>query len=196
MNSPSRRIFQLLKPLSPLVLEPLKAVCANHELFEPPIFSNRCDGTRFGPRKRIRPTTGQADARPGLRVRPLRLERVRKPQGNIDLNRTIQSGPGDPARLISAFRRYLSWCRSHSIRWHSRRLTNPVASAQRFCDERCRIQRSSGIGAYSWACEYRFRGDVNRDSGDVNNQNRDERGGLEPGLILTFLRSSFLSRSG
>jgi len=33
---------------------------------------------------------------------------------------------------------------------------------------------------------------VNRDSGDVNNPNRDERGGLEPGLILTFLDQAFV----
>jgi len=37
MNSRSRRIFQLPKPVSPFVLEPIKAVarCANHELFGP-----------------------------------------------------------------------------------------------------------------------------------------------------------------
>ena len=37
-----------------------------------------------------------------------------------------------------------------------------------------------GSIAYSGPCEYRFRGDVNKDSGHVNNPNRDERGGLEP----------------
>jgi hypothetical protein len=34
-------------------------------------------------------------------------------------------------------------------------------------------------------------GHVNRDSGHVNNPNRDERGGLEPELILTFLDQAF-----
>jgi hypothetical protein len=62
------------------------------------------------------------------------------------------------------------------------------------------VQQASSyaLAAYSGACEYRFRGDVNkdsgdvnRDSGDVNNLNRDKRGGLEPGLILTFLDQAF-----
>ena len=62
------------------------------------------------------------------------------------------------------------------------------------------------LDAYSGACGYRFRGDVDKDSGrmwiripgmwikipgDVNTPNRDERGGVEPGLILTFLDQAF-----
>jgi|HubBroStandDraft_6_1064221.scaffolds.fasta_scaffold463731_3 hypothetical protein len=39
--------------------------------------------------------------------------------------------------------------------------------------------------------QLRILGHVNRDSGDVNNPNRDERGGVEPGLILTFLDQAF-----
>src|SRR5205085_12544899 len=41
-----------------------------------------------------------------------------------DLNRTIQGGPGDPTCIISTFRWYLNWCRSHSSWWRSRWLIN------------------------------------------------------------------------
>jgi hypothetical protein len=39
--------------------------------------------------------------------------------------------------------------------------------------------------------QLRIPGRVNEIPGDVNNPNRDERGGLEPGLILTFLDQAF-----